>query len=168
MTKLFISVEDSSFKERVKIRFSNINQGLEKYKMKFLMGSEEGLKDFLIEAMELNGRENSFVDFYYGNLDAESRKRFLSLLKEDEQDFKEALSGIDHGQIYFQLRENIAPVLLRLSLDEILFSTFYFTAPGFTIWGNYGRKFPCFYKEEEELEYYKNIIMKNNLDCYFT
>lgn len=36
-------------------------------------------------------------------------------------------------------------LLADLSARELLFSTFYFTRPRCTVWGNYGLKYPVFY-----------------------
>ena len=53
--------------------------------------------------------------------------------------------------------QKLIPFLVRLSTREIFFITFYFNKIPITIWGNYNMEFPCFFENEKDMNFYKNL-----------
>lgn len=156
-----IGISEEEFKKRVSIYFNNINEGFSNFKSKVLeenYNSQGDFIGFISECFKLNGVENSYVDFYYYNLSIEDRERLRSFLDKDERKFLEKhIENINKDAIYFKLTEEFIEFLTNISLKEILFSTFYFTKIPCTIWGNYNRKFPIFFKSEKEIEFYDGL-----------
>lgn len=159
-------VSEDKFKENVRIRFNNISEGFNKYYNGILQGNtgvsgetiERSMISFIEKAFELNGTENSYVDFYYSRLGEEDKKRLEEMLSvEDREILKELKEGNLGDGIYFILTKQIISFITRLSTREILFSTIYFTKVPCTIWGNYDLKFPCFFESNEDMEKYKEI-----------
>lgn len=52
---------------------------------------------------------------------------------------------------------------MKLSLREVFFSTFYMLDYEVTIWGNYNKKFPVFYKDNEAISIYEKIAKQTGL-----
>ena len=153
MNKILIPISNKEFKEKVTIRFNSINDGFNNYNNKTIEGTEVAFISFLQEAFELNGAENSYVDFYYNVLNDEDK----ILLEEFEKNYHEK-------NIYFKLTKESIPFITRLSTREILFSTIYFTKYPCTIWGNYNKSFPIFYHDNNDIQQYLNI--KNELQFF--
>lgn len=124
--------------------FSDINVGFEEYNHEFIEGSREELYHMLQSKVEENGYENSYVDFYYNKLDEEARSKVDSSLTKEEIDY--VLRIVDDS-LYYPLDETLLAITFKLSADEILFSSFYFCKVPSTIWGNYGLRWPVFYKK---------------------
>ena len=153
MNEILIPISNKEFKEKVTIRFNSINDGFNNYNNKTIEGNEEAFISFLQEAFELNGEDNSYVDFYYNVLNDEDK----ILLEEFEKNYHEK-------NIYFKLTKESIPFITRLSTREILFSTIYFTKYPCTIWGNYNKSFPIFYHDNNDIQQYLNI--KNELQFF--
>ena len=153
MNEILIPISNKEFKEKVTIRFNSINDGFNNYNNKTIEGNEEAFISFLQEAFELNGEDNSYVDFYYNVLNDEDK----ILLEEFEKNYHEK-------NIYFKLTKESIPFITRLSTREILFSTIYFTKYPCTIWGNYNKSFPIFYHNNNDIQQYLNI--KNELQFF--
>ncbi len=77
------------------------------------------------------------------------------------ESIKDTLQG---DTIYFRLTKDIIPFITRLSTREVLFCTVYFTKYPFTIWGNYNKKFPCFYKADKVLDLYTDIAKECDVE----
>ena len=153
MNEILIPISNKEFKEKVTIRFNSINDGFNNYNNKTIEGNEEAFISFLQEAFELNGEDNSYVDFYYNVLNDEDK----ILLEKFEKNYHEK-------NIYFKLTKESIPFITRLSTREILFSTIYFTKYPCTIWGNYNKSFPIFYHDNNDIQQYLNI--KNELQFF--
>jgi len=158
MNNLLHPVNENKFKEIVNIRFNNINEGFNNYKSamlksKTLEEAEENIIKFMEEVIILNGDDNSFVDLYFSTLEKED--------KEIMESIKDTLQG---DTIYFRLTKDIIPFITRLSTREVLFCTVYFTKYPFTIWGNYNKKFPCFYKADKVLDLYTDIAKECDVE----
>lgn len=161
MDKLLIPISYEKFKSKVSIRFNNIEEGFNRYENKILTGKEEAMEKFLYEAIKLNGTENSFVDFYYENLDEESKKRVFEMLGEEGRRLlTKFIEGSKSKEVYYNITLESVPLICELNFKEILFSTFYFTRIPLTIWGNYEKRFPCFYEEKRNLQDYIKLIEK--------
>lgn len=165
-------ISEDNFKESVRIRFNNISEGFNKYYNGVLQGNtqvsgeviERNMIRFIEKAFEINGTENSYVDFYYSRLGEEDKKRLEELLSvEDREVLKELKEDKLGDGIYFSLTKEIISFITRLSTREILFSTIYFTKVPCTIWGNYDLKFPCFFDSNEVMEKYKAISSEFDL-----
>ena len=153
MNEILIPISNKEFKEKVTIRFNSINDGFNNYNNKTIEGTEVAFISFLQEAFELNGAENSYVDFYYNVLNDEDNLT----LENFEKNYHEK-------NIYFKLTKESIPFITRLSTREILFSTIYFTKYPCTIWGNYNKSFPIFYHDNNDIQQYLNI--KNELQFF--
>lgn len=160
---MLISVNEDDFKDKVKIRFNNITEGINKFENKILESNnsydfEQSMIGFLEEAVRLNGVENSYVDFYFNVLEEDAKIRFKELLNCEDKEFMKKFEGENSKSgIYYNLTLESIPFIVRIITKEILFSTIYFTKESFTIWGNYNEKFPVFYKEKSIYDKYENI-----------
>ena len=160
---LLIPVSEEEFNKNVQIKFKNINEGFNSYNNSTIEGSEEAIISFLQDIFKINGEENSYVDFYYNVLNEEDKKNLKKLItKEDLKVLEVFEAGYKGKNIYFKLTKNSIPFITRLCTREVLFSTFYFTKIPFTIWGNYNKKFPVFYKGNFE-KLYRDIAIENNI-----
>ena len=132
---------------------------------KTIEGTEVAFISFLQEAFELNGAENSYVDFYYNVLNDEDKKKLKELINDEDKILLEEFEKNYHEKnIYFKLTKESIPFITRLSTREILFSTIYFTKYPCTIWGNYNKSFPIFYHDNNDIQQYLNI--KNELQFF--
>ena len=165
MNKILIPISNKEFKEKVTIRFNSINDGFNNYNNKTIEGTEEAFISFLQEAFELNGAENSYVDFYYNVLNDEDKKKLKELINDEDKILLEKFEKNYHEKnIYFKLTKESIPFITRLSTREILFSTIYFTKYPCTIWGNYNKSFPIFYHDNNDIQQYLKI--KNGLKFF--
>lgn len=170
MNNLLHPVNENKFKEIVNIRFNNINEGFNNYKSamlesKNLEEAEENIIKFMEEVIILNGEDNSFVDLYFSSLEEEDKERLIGLLEEKDKEILESIRDIlQEDIIYFRLTKEIIPFITRLSTREVLFCTVYFTKHPFTIWGNYNKKFPCFYNDDKILDLYNNIAKECDVE----
>lgn len=160
---MLISVNENDFKDKVNIRFNNITEGISRFENKVLEADnscdfEQCIIVFLEEAVRLNGVENSYVDFYFNVLEEDSKIRFKELLNYEDKEFmkKFEYENSESG-IYYNLTVESIPFIVRITTKEILFSTIYFAKEPLTIWGNYDKKFPVFYKEKSVYDKYENI-----------
>ena len=128
MNKILIPISNKEFKEKVTIRFNSINDGFNNYNNKTIEGTEVAFISFLQEAFELNGAENSYVDFYYNVLNDEDKKKLKELINDEDKILLEEFEKNYHEKnIYFKLTKESIPFITRLSTREILFSTIYFS-----------------------------------------
>ena len=101
-----------------------------------------------LRKLALKSKETGcFADFYFGRLTDQEKETVLSHLSDSSREYILALdSGPD--DLYYQLDGPDDPglaILADLSARELLFSTFYFTRPRCTVWGNYSLNYPVFY-----------------------
>lgn len=135
-------------KEKGAIYIPNIEDGFLYYSHYLMEGSSEEITHQLEELIKENGYEHSYVDFYYGRLTEEERKRVEAVLSKEELEFLNNLNTTD--SIYFPLSDSLFKLTLKLSLSELLFSTYYFCKTPCTVWGNYNYVFPVFYEKIEK------------------
>lgn len=167
---MLIPISEKEFKERVKIKFNNVSEGFNRYDNKTLKAYNDNFFEinmlkFLEEAVELNGVDNSYIDFYYNILSESDKNKFKEMLNCEDKDFIRNFekNNNDNG-IYFKLSKEFIPFINRLNSREILFSTIYFTKESLTIWGNYNKKFPVFYLESRVLHKYEDLARKYDLE----
>lgn len=135
-------------KEKGAIFIPNIEDGFLYYSHYLMEGSSEEITHKLEELIEENGYEHSYVDFYYGRLREEEQKRVEEVLSKEEIEFLKDITTANF--IYFPLTRPLFMLTLKLSLLEILFSTYYFCKTPCTVWGNYNHVFPVFYERIEK------------------
>ena len=85
MNEILIPISNKEFKEKVTIRFNSINDGYKNYNNKTIEGTEEAFISFLQEAFELNGAENSYVDFYDNVLNDVDKKKLKELINDEDK-----------------------------------------------------------------------------------
>ena len=166
---MLISVKENVFKKEVEIKFNNITEGFNRYKNKTISAINEenferGMICFLQEAVKLNGIENSYVDFYYNNLEEDEKRRLKQFINSEDKEFIRKFEN-ENGMsgVYFNLTLESIPFITRITSKEVLFSTIYFVKKPFTIWGNYNKKFPVFYREKGICDEYSKLAEKFNL-----
>ncbi len=155
--KIKITLEE--LKEANVIYIKNIQEGFNKYPNLILEGTEEYVNNVIRQIYKENGFENSYADFYYGTLDQEEKDRVKLALDEKEIMVIENLQ-LTSEDIFLRLDSELLEILLKLTASEILFSSFYFTKYPCLIWGNYGKKYPMFFKDDSVMETVKNIFFK--------
>ena len=126
--------------EKGALYFDYIQQGFEKYDFQTLYMDGDKAFDYLEELWIKNGKEHSFVDFYYVTLEQSSKDMILDALEEEERRYIEKLCG-DGESIYFPMDETLLRIITKLNEREILFSTCYFTKEPRTLWGNFKQEY---------------------------
>lgn len=170
MNNLLYPVSKEEFKKLVDIRFDSINEGFNNFKSAMLESetleeAEKNIIKFMEEAIILNGEDNSYVDLYFSTLEREDKEKLIGLLEEKDKEIMENIKDIlQEDTIYFRLTKDIIPFITRLSTREVLFCTVYFTNYPITIWGNYNKKFPCFYRDDKVLDLYNDIAKECNVE----
>ena len=129
------------------IYIKNIQEGFNKYPNTIIEGTEEDVNNVIRRLINKNGIENSYADFYYGKLDQEEKNRVRAVLNEKEIMLVESLN-LSAKDIFIRLNAELVEILLKLTASEILFSSFYFTKYPCLVWGNYGHRYPIFFKDE--------------------
>lgn len=161
MKEKLLAINKADFMNKEPIYFDNIQCGFDKYHSMTLYGSELCYKKFLKKVLDLNGNNHAYVDFYYGRLKEIEKENLQSCLTQDDL---QVLNIIDYDNgIYFPLTEEILPFLMKITAQEMLFSTFYFTKIPCTLWGNYELKFPIFFKDTEAKRIYKELAQSCGL-----
>jgi len=163
MNELLIPISNTEFKDTVKIRFNNILDGFDSFKNFTIEGNsieneENNIIEFIEKVFEENNYE-AYVDFYINKISNKDKERLLSLVPdEDKEILKLHLMPKPHDGVFYKLNnKNLIPFLVRLNTREIFFVTFYFINKPITIWGNYNLKFPCFFNDDDDLDFYYNI-----------
>lgn len=155
-------ISDQEFLQKNLLHISNIEEGFSKYDSAILSGREENYRDFIECVLSVNGEENSYFDCYYSRLEEEGREKLLHSLTPVEQ---EAFSDMEQTQaIYYPLTEKWIPLVSRVTARELLFSTFYFGKYPCTLWGNYGLRYPIFFKDRETRKIYEGIARACGLE----
>ncbi|SFU69720.1 hypothetical protein SAMN04487886_11071 [Clostridium sp. DSM 8431] len=163
-----IPISHLIFNENVSIKFNNILEGLDNFnnfeiKGTELNGGENTIIDFLTEIFELNDNE-CFIDLYLNNLDGPGKNNLLNMCCPDDKDMIIKHINLNHNEPYYKVKDkSLIPFLARLNTREVFFVTFYFTKIPLTIWGNYNMTFPCFSDKENNIDFYKNIAKSYNL-----
>lgn len=136
---------EDNLKSKGAILIPTVEYGFENYNYYYIEGSSLEISQKVKELVLENGYEHSYVDFYYGRLKEEEREVLDNHLTKEEIEFIKTLDT--KNCIYFPLNEKLLELTLKLSLSELLFSTYYFCKTPCTVWGNYNHVFPVFYKK---------------------
>lgn len=144
------------------------------YDIKDLTGTEEAIRKVLQDMVGRNGKENTYFDFYYGTLLEEEQQRVRASLTPEEAAYLQEveLSG-EREEVYFPYEQRLFDIALKLSLNNCLFSTFYFSLTKETVWSNYDRRFLVFSEKAEEkrlpdnheecLKYYELVLERHEI-----
>lgn len=155
-------ISDQEFLQKNLLHISNVEEGFQKYEYAILSGTEEKYQEFIECAVSMNGEENSYFDFYYSRLEEESKEKFRRGLTAAEKD---ELKDIERTQaIYYPLTQECIPMISKVTARELLFSTFYFEKYPCTLWGNYGLRYPIFFKDKETRKIYENAARACGLE----
>lgn len=158
MDALKISLEE--LKKQNAIYIKNIQEGFNNYPNIMLEGDEEAINAAIRQLFAANGLENSYGDFYYARLDEEAKNKVKASLKEEEIALIESLQ-LGCEDIFIRLNPELLEILLKLTAKEVLFSSFYFTKYPCLVWGNYGRKYPVFFKDASVMKMVTEEIWKD-------
>lgn len=145
------------FKNINVIYIENIQDGFNKYPNLILEGTEEYINNAIKQLININGLENSYADFYYARLDQEGKNIVKAALDEKEIMVIESLQ-LSSDKIFLGLNPELLEILLKLTANEILFSSFYFVKYPCVIWGNYGKRYPVFFKDISTKDIVVNYI----------
>lgn len=152
------NINSNEIKKNI-LYIKDINSGFNKYPYEIIEGTKEYLYKIIKDLIEVNGYNNAYVDFYYSKLTKESKDIINNNLTKEEREYLVDMN-IKEDEIYFNLNEKLFNILFKLTTNEILFSTFYFTKYKCSVWGNYKFKFPIFFKDENIKNYYKDLLKK--------
>lgn len=155
------SVWEEELRDKQAIIINKIEEGFSEYKYLVLKGDKAGYRKFLDEIYALNGEEDSYADFYYGNLTEQQREGFLKVLSKENQNYVKCNDWTK--SLYFKLNPELLHFLLEITLEELLFSTFYFTRYPCTIWGNYNMRFPVFFNDKKIKNRYQVLAEQSGL-----
>ncbi|MCE5221907.1 MAG: hypothetical protein LLF98_11770 [Clostridium sp.] len=163
MNELLVPISNGQFKNKVDIRFNNILDGFDLFKNFTLKSNniEDG-ENKIIEFVERIFEENSneaYIDFYINKISDEDKEKLISLVPDSDKKILELhLNAKPHNGVFYKLlNKTLIPFLVRLNTREVFFVTFYFVNKPITIWGNYDLKFPCFFNNENDLEFYYRL-----------
>ena len=108
-------------------------------------GDEEALEAYICRLLEENGRENTYFDFYFGVLSEEERSKAETVLSSEQVQYLHEYGLPDSREdVYFPFEESLFAIALRLSVTQMLFSTFYFPVLRKTVWSSYEGQFIVF------------------------
>lgn len=153
------------FKKYNFLYISDILQGLESYKNICFTGSFKVCKNFtqtLIDDSKL-----SFFDFYFCNL-KENEKQVFNKINNYDNIIKRF--SFNKDELYFNINDindEIFELILKISYEGLLFSTFYFKEPSMVLWTNYNKEFILFFKDCHCIEKYQNLLKELNLKIVF-
>ena len=147
------------------IYIERFEEGIIKYPYNILTGTETELSGLLFALYDENGPVNSFVDFYYHRLKPEEQEKLSRVLSQDQIMYIKKITK-NATTVFYQLTRELLEITALLNAKEMLFSTYYFSKIPCTVWGNYERKYPIFYKDEEVREKIEGIISckRKNMD----
>lgn len=144
----------------------DINEGLKSYNNGILIleindKGERNFAKFLLDMAE--GIENILVDYYGNIINDVAFNRMIGSLDEEQKKYLIELRNKEDKEIFYSnVDGEFLEILISLSLNEILFSSFYLENQ-ITIWGNYNGKFVFFLNEGLNFEKIQEIAKKNNL-----
>lgn len=136
--------------EKNVIYFDNIGYGLRNYENEVITLDETEAYEFFSEKMQIYGKENAFVDFYFFTLETEAQEKIMQVLTEKELAYLEEMRPLrTETQLIFHLEDTLLQMIVKLNARELLFSTIYFQGveelPPETYWGNYKKEYVKFY-----------------------
>lgn len=156
MDQVKISLEE--LKKKNVIYLDKIQDGFNRYPNMIIEGTEDKVNNAIRDLVKANGIDNSYADFYYGRLEEESKNKVKAALDEKEIELIESLN-LTGDEIFLRLNYELLEILIKLTAKEVLFSSFYFSKYPCLVWGNYGRKYPIFFKDDSVMKIVKEEIL---------
>lgn len=123
--------------------FPHIREGLSSYSHEILVMDEAEACERLLEEWKARNRSNTWVDFYYYELEEEARAGIDNLLTDEERAYVGRLPNCS-GEIIYEPEEALLRIIVKLNASEFLFSTIYFVDEPMTWWGNYNKEYIVF------------------------
>lgn len=146
-----VKIDLEELKKKSLIYIDNVQDGFNKYRNTMCEGTEDHVNNAIRQLVNANGLENSYADFYYGRLDKDSKNRLKATLDEKEVMLIESLQ-LSETEIFVRLNTELLEILLKITANEVLFSSFYFTKYPCVVWGNYGKRYPVFFKDDSVMK----------------
>lgn len=155
----------NSFKKLNFIWFDNIKYGFENFSHICFTSDFYNFKKYIYHVINIT-EGDKFFDFYFANLDKTSKNTVLDYFIKNNFNLYKKIQ-FNEGEIYYNISDfnEELDFILKISFEEVLFSTFYFNKPQITIWTNYDKKFILFTKED--LSTHEEIAKKYNLEILF-
>ena len=159
------------FNKLTRISPNNIIEGFDKYNNAILTYNEKVKEDEIIEdnfinfILDIFKSGKTIIDDYYGNRlnDKEFNKMIESLEMEEKELLCELRKEYNSG-IYFNIESlESLKLIIKRSVQSILFITFYILGDDLTIWCNYDYKFVMFFNDLDKLNIYNKLAESNNL-----
>lgn len=127
---------------------NTIYEGMDNYSHHMIEGNSTELTNYLNEKVKENGEANTYFDFYYGTLPDEAKEKANTVLTKEEVTSLNCLQlSTDPAKLFYVYDSILFPIAVKLSVTEMLFSTFYFAKTKETVWSNYDGKFVVFAKK---------------------
>ncbi|QHQ59466.1 hypothetical protein Ana3638_00520 [Anaerocolumna sedimenticola] len=158
-----LSITEKELLNKNAVLLKNVEEGFANREYFILKGDRKGFKAFMHKALNRNGEAEVYADFYYPNLSIEQRNGFLKALSKENLDIFKKYNWPD--KIYIGLNSELLDFLLDITMDELLFCSFYFTRFPCTVWGNYNLTFPVFFKDSETKGRYEKLAAECELLC---
>lgn len=143
------------FKMKDFLYLKNITDGFDNFSHICFYCDYNEYENFIL--MLINESRDSYFDFYFYEIKEDEKYTFLNTYICDniikEFDFEK-------DKLYFNTRdvtEEILKFLIKISFEEVLFSTFYFKNPDVTVWTNYNKQLILFFRDNEDFYKYKTI-----------
>ena len=152
----YVSMSDLQELNGIYIR--NITEGMQNYLYCILEGTKEQHYSLLEKLLESGKPHSTFADFYFKRVNPSNIELFRKHLNEEQSFLFDQLvkegheSGVEEEFLLLELTKEILSLLLHISFEELLFSSFYITKPPCTIWSNYGGRFILFTREQEQYD----------------
>ncbi|MBU9724528.1 hypothetical protein [Diplocloster modestus] len=150
-------VPERVLKKKGALLFSEIEEGFSRYEHVILERTEPEYRHMLDVMLQINGREEAYCDFYYGRLSREEQRGFRRSLSEEQLAMLMNFY-FQKDEVYYPLTRSMIRFLSDITAREVLFSTFYFTRYPCTVWGNYGLRYPVFFKDKRTKFQYCDLI----------
>ena len=150
-------VPERVLKKKGALLFSEIEEGFSRYEHVILERTEPEYRHMLDVMLQINGREEAYCDFYYGRLSREEQRGFRRSLSEEQLAMLMNFY-FQKDEVYYPLTRSMIQFLSDITAREVLFSTFYFTRYPCTVWGNYGLRYPVFFKDKRTKFQYCDLI----------
>lgn len=124
---------------------NNIYEGIHNYSHQIIEDTADGLTHYLLKKMRENGESNTFFDFYYGTLPVDAKEKANKVLSSEEILTLTSFPLSDNPtDIFYRYNPILFLIAIKLSVSEMLFSTFYFAKTRETVWSNFDGKFVVF------------------------
>lgn len=159
------------FNKLISISPNNIIEGFDKYNNAILTYNEKVKEEEIIEENFINfildifkSGKTIIVDYYGNRLNDKEFDKMIESLEMEEKELLCELRKENNSGIYFNIESlETLKLIIKISVQSILFSTFYILGDDLTIWSNYDYKFVMFFNDLDKLHIYNKLAESNNL-----